>query len=177
MVAYNVSRTAREAQYAIEDGRSAAEAIRSGLDPMLRDIEVQSGMAPGANVLQNRLLGDTASSAMGTYYDALANRLPGYVNTRRAFEAEEKKKAAAAAKAASTITMPNFNFPMQGLLPPQYYLPMTSTGVRGRTGPAYGTSPYGAIPMSVITPSQTGATPASRVLAQRRYSRNQAQAM
>lgn len=168
MVAYNVSRAARGAQYAVEDGSSAAEAIKSGLDPMLRDIEVQSGMAPGANVLQNRLLTSGAGDAMGTYYSALASKLPAYVNARRAYEDEQKKKEKSGG-GGGTFQFPNFDFPVINLLPPQYYLPMTSTGVRGRTGPAYGTSPYGAIPMGVITSAQ----PASRTLAERKYGMTQ----
>ncbi len=170
MVAYNVSRTARGAQYAMEDYGNEAEAIRSGLDPMLRDIEVQSGMRSGANVLQNQLFtGGDKASTMAAYYEALASKLPGYVNARRAYETAEKKKAASGAGGGGAgMMMPVGNYPMQNLLPPQYYLPMTSTDVRGKTGPAYVTSPYGAMPQRVVTPTQ----PATRTLAQRRYSRN-----
>lgn len=144
--------------------------MKMALDPMLRDIEAQSGMVRGANVLPNQLFTDSGrASAMTAYYQALASKLPEYVNARRAFEEDAKKKAAAAGGGGGGMAMPQmYQMPMQSLLPPQYYLPMTNVGVRGRTGPEYVTSPYGAIPQQVVAPTQ----PASRVLAQRRYSRS-----
>lgn len=167
-MAQNVSNIARKAQFTMEDAQAANQAIKAGLDPMLSDIEVQSGMVRGANVLPNRLFTSGTGDTMGTYYAALASKLPAYVNTRRAYDEEQKKKNAGSSS-GGTFQFPNFDFPTIDLLPPQYYLPMTSTGVRGRTGPAYGTSPYGAIPMGVITSAQ----PASRTLAERKYGMTQ----
>lgn len=139
-MAQNVSRIARQAQYAAEDSGAGAAAIRAGLDPMLRDIEVQSGMASGANVLQNRLFtgGDT-STAMGNYYAALATKLPAYVNRRRAFEAEEKKKAQSGGgggTGAGMLLDPNYS-PVYGLPPVEEYLPTIPNPSRDRMRALY----------------------------------------
>lgn len=169
-MAYNVSETARRAQWTAEDARAAAEAIKGGLDPMLRAIEERSGANPEARMLENRLVTDTTGGTMGAYYSALASRLPAYVNARRAYQEEQAKKAAKAAGGGGQGTggayqLPDEEMPLVNLMPPQYYLPMTNVDVRGRTGPAYATSPYGAIPMSTMTPS------AAQTLAQRKFAR------
>lgn len=162
MVAYNVSRIARGAQSTMKDYGSEADAIRSGLNPMLRDIEVLSGMVSEANVLPNRLLTNAPqATAMANYYNALANKLPGYVNTRRAYEEEQKKKN-------KNNTSPyTFNYTMPPTLPPlTAYLPNTGYVPDVNRNVVYGVSPYGAMPMGTIP--QTGKQPLSRVLAQRR---------
>lgn len=141
MVAYNVSRIARGAQSTMEDYGSEAEAIRSGLNPMLRDIEVQSGMVPGANVLPNRLFTNTPqATAMATYYDALANKLPGYVNARRAYETAEKKKKATSSTGTGTGTgmMTDAGYsPIAGLPPIVEYLPGVPNVGKARTQTLY----------------------------------------
>jgi len=167
MVAYNVSRIARGAQSTMEDYGSEAEAIRSGLNPMLRDIEVQSGMVSGANVLPNRLFTNAPqATALAAYYDALANKLPGYVNARRAYAAADKKKQTAGSSATppytSSYTTPPTLPPVTAYLPNVGYVPDFNRNV------VYGVSPYGAMPMGTIPKTRT--QPASRVLAQRRVS-------
>lgn len=165
MVARNVSRIARQAQYAVEDAQPEAEAIRQGLDPALRDIEVQSGMVRDANVLPNRLLTDGGAGAtMSTYYSALANKLPGYVNARRAYEEALKKKKEGDGS-DSPYTM---NYMQPPTLPPiTTYLPQVGTVDWAQQGLRYVVSPYGAVPYGAIPP-KTGAQPPARVLAQRR---------
>jgi|GEM_PF-6091909 len=140
MVAYNVSRIARGAQSTMKDYGSEADAIRSGLNPMLRDIEVQSGMVSGANVLPNRLFTNAPqATAMATYYDALANKLPAYVNARRAYDTAEKKKATSSTGTGTgtgMMTDPEYS-PIAGLPPIAEYLPGVPNVGKARTQALY----------------------------------------
>jgi hypothetical protein len=183
MAIRNISEIARRAQYLAEDQPEQAQAIRAGLDPMLRDIEVESGMVRDANVLPNRMYGDTgAAGTMAAYYEALATRLPGYVNTRRAYEEELRKKKEAAEKkdedtgggGGDTMQMPQYGMPLTGLRPPQFYLPQAALVPDIKRDTMYVTSPYGAMPTGTISGKPT---PAARALAQRKYSRTGTVAM
>lgn len=181
MAVRNVSEIARRAQYTAEDALPVAAAIRSGLDPMLRDIEVQSGMVRDANVLPNRMLPDTGmTGTMGTYYQALASRLPAYVNVRRAYEEDLKKKAEAQAKkdaggaGGADMQMPTFGMPMTNIRPPSYYLPQAALVPDIKRDTMYVTSPYGAMPVGTVSGKPTSA---QRALAQRKYSSSRMVAM
>lgn len=83
----------------IKRTRQQTGAIAESADPALRAIEVQTGMVPGANVLQANLRNQNALAPAQGLAEATSSALPNYVNAYRAYqqwlesEAEKKRKS------------------------------------------------------------------------------------
>jgi hypothetical protein len=103
-----------DARESIRTGQGQQTAIMAAADPMLRDIEVKSGMTEGANVLKSNLYAGTGMAGQEAYATALRNRLPSYVNNYRAYMEEQKKKNSGSGDGGGASPLP----PMYGSLPP-----------------------------------------------------------
>lgn len=144
------SQIARQAALRRLQSASDVNAVADATQPMMDRIEVASGMAPGVDVLRpNLFIGSSDPNV--DYLDALRTGLPQYVNTYRAYKAEQDKKNAA----NKDTGIPGFNFDYDALAkllqPWNYGYNQTSmidftTPVPTPGGTEYIPSPYGPTP-------------------------------
>lgn len=148
----------------VRTGQAQQAAIMAAADPMLRDVEVRSGMVPDANVLQANLMPSDRLTAQEAYLTALRSQLPGYVNAYRAKLAEDAKKAKAASGSGGgdVITPPSYNYQLP---PTTQYLPNVGLVPDINRNIMYGVSPYGAMPMGQLYQLPPAATTLARRMA------------
>lgn len=158
MESLTASQIARRAAMRRLEGTQDAQAVADATQPMLADIEVMSGMAPGANVLKPNLFVEQADPYVN-YLDTLRTGLPDYVNTYRAYKAEEEAKQK---KASADSGMAGFNFDYDALAkllqPWNYGYNQTSMidfsqPVPTPGGTKYYPSPYGPTPDVTTSPA------------------------
>lgn len=112
MASLTASQIARQAAMRRLESGSDVAAVAESAQPMMSDIEVASGMAPGANVLKPNLFIESTDPNVN-YLDTLRTGLPEYVNTYRAYqkELEDAKKKNSSGETA----IPGFNFDYDAL--------------------------------------------------------------
>ena len=125
-------------------------AVVASTDPMLRNIEVQSGMAPDANVLKaNLYTGANQANADQAYFEALTKALPNYINAYRDYKAAQAKTSSSG---SGSTTMPQMTPTYSTFPSTMTYVP--GVGFRGDVtrNTLYAQSPYGSMPIGELVP-------------------------